>query len=166
MLWRSSRGRPLNAPAVFIHPCRPIVAKRAILEIVMLRRLIIALAAASALGISFCPTDASARQTRAAVTDGVPSWDVTPSCRAAGSIIPSGQTPTDRLKSCLATEQRTREELTKNWSTFPAEDRIGCVKSLTFSPTYTELVTCLERRGNVRNIRDAKPADTNPSQRK
>jgi len=27
MLWRSSRGRPLNAPAVFIHPCQPTVAK-------------------------------------------------------------------------------------------------------------------------------------------
>jgi bifunctional non-homologous end joining protein LigD len=27
MLWRSSRGRPLNAPAAFIHPCQPIVAK-------------------------------------------------------------------------------------------------------------------------------------------
>ena len=23
MLWRNSRGRPLNAPAAFIHPCRP-----------------------------------------------------------------------------------------------------------------------------------------------
>jgi len=52
----------------------------------MLRRLIVALAAASALGISFCPTDAWARRTRAAVTDGVPSWDVTASCRAASSI--------------------------------------------------------------------------------
>jgi len=28
MLWRSSRGRPLNAPAAFIHPCQPIVAKQ------------------------------------------------------------------------------------------------------------------------------------------
>ena len=29
MLWRvrNSRGRPTNAPAVFIHPCRPTVAK-------------------------------------------------------------------------------------------------------------------------------------------
>ncbi|MGE5163824.1 MAG: hypothetical protein ACM3IH_07335 [Sphingobacteriales bacterium] len=43
-----------------------------------------------------------------------------------------------------ATEQRTREELNEKWSTFPAADRINCVKSLTFSPTYTELVTCLE----------------------
>ena len=28
MLWRSSRGRPVNAPAAFIHPCQPIVAKQ------------------------------------------------------------------------------------------------------------------------------------------
>jgi bifunctional non-homologous end joining protein LigD len=28
MLWRNSRGRPLNAHAAFIHPCRPIVAKQ------------------------------------------------------------------------------------------------------------------------------------------
>jgi hypothetical protein len=131
------------------------------LEIVMLRRLIIAIAAASALGISFCPTDASARRTRAAVADSVPSWDLTASCRAAASVAYS-QTPNERLTSCLASEQRTREELNKNWSTFPAADRIGCVKSLSFSPTYTELVTCLEMRRDVKNLRDAKPADTKP----
>jgi hypothetical protein len=28
MLWRNSRGKPLNAPAAFIHPCQPIVAKQ------------------------------------------------------------------------------------------------------------------------------------------
>jgi hypothetical protein len=127
----------------------------------MLRRLIIAIAVASALGISFCPTDASARRTRAAVADNVPSWDVTASCRAAG-LVAYAQTPSERVKSCLASEQRTREELTKNWSNFPAADRIGCVKSLTFSPTYTELVTCLEMRRHVRKSRDAKPADTKP----
>ena|SRR5215510_4180330 len=126
----------------------------------MLRRLI-ALAVASALGISFCPADASARRTRAAVSDGVPSWDVTQSCRAAGSIA-FGQTPSERVTSCLASEQRTREELNKNWSTFQAADRIGCVKSLTFSPTYTELLTCLEMRRQLKNSRDAKPADTKP----
>jgi hypothetical protein len=129
----------------------------------MLRRLIITIAAVSALAISFCPTDASARRTRAApVADSVPSWDVTASCRAAATIA-YNQTPGDRLQSCLASEQRTRDELNKNWSTFPAADRISCVKSLTFSPTYTELATCLEMRRDVANSRDAKPADTNPS---
>ena len=128
----------------------------------MLRRLIITIAAVSALAISFCPIDASARRTRAApVADSVPSWDLTASCRAAARVA-YNQTPSDRLQSCLASEQRTRDELNKNWSTFPAADRISCVKSLTFSPTYTELVTCLEMRRDVANSRDAKPADTNP----
>ncbi len=79
----------------------------------MLRGLIIAIAVGSALGISLCPTDASARRTRAAVADDVPNWDVTASCRAAGSVA-FNQTPSERMKSCLASEQRTREELTKN----------------------------------------------------
>jgi bifunctional non-homologous end joining protein LigD len=28
MVLRNGRGRPLNAPAAFIHPCQPIVAKQ------------------------------------------------------------------------------------------------------------------------------------------
>src|SRR5262245_37273966 len=28
MLWRNSRGRPMNAPAAFIIPCRPIVTSQ------------------------------------------------------------------------------------------------------------------------------------------
>ena len=66
------------------------------------------------------------------------------------------------MESCLASEQRTREELNKNWSTFPAADRTSCVKSLTFSPTYTELVSCLEMRRDVKNVGGAKPDDTKP----
>jgi len=62
-----------------------------------------------------------------------------------------------------ALEQLTREELNKNWSTFPAIDRIACVESLTFSPTYTELVTCLEMRRDVKNSRDAKPVGVKAS---
>ena len=127
----------------------------------MLRRLIIAIATVSVLGISFCPTDALARKTRVPIAGGVPSWDVTASCRGA-ALAGYNQTPSERLTSCLASEQRTREELTKNWSTFPAADRNGCVKSLSFSPTYTELLTCLEMRRDVKNLRDAKPADTKP----
>ena len=129
----------------------------------MLRRLIIAIATVSALGISFCPSDvlAARRTPRAAVAaDSVPSWDVTASCRAAGSLGGANLKPDESKEICLAKEQHTREELNKNWSTFPAADRTACVKSLTFSPTYTELATCLEMRRDLKNSRDAKPADT------
>jgi hypothetical protein len=129
----------------------------------MLRRLIVATASVS-VGISFCQTDilAARRTTSAAVAaDSVPSWDVTASCRGAASVAYS-QTSSERLTSCLASEQRTREELNKNWSTFPTADRIGCVKSLTFSPTYTELMTCLEMKRDVKNPSGTKPPDTKP----
>src|SRR5262245_54063965 len=131
----------------------------------MSRRLVVAIASVS-VGISFCPTDIlAARRTPGTVgADSVPSWDVTASCRAAASVAYS-QTPSERLTSCLASEQRTREELNKNWSTFPAADRTGCVKSLTFSPTYTELMTCLEMRRDVKNPSGTKPSDTKPQPR-
>jgi hypothetical protein len=59
------RGRPLNAPATFI----------------------LALAVASTLGISFCPTDALARRTRAAGADCVPSWDQTAHCGGQADLM-------------------------------------------------------------------------------
>jgi hypothetical protein len=63
----------------------------------------------------------------------------------------------------LSLEQRTREQLNKNWSTFPAADRIKCVKTQTFSPTYSELATCLEMKRDI--VNGAKPADAVPQKR-
>jgi hypothetical protein len=157
MVLRSfGRGRPFNGLCIYLsspsmRQARPHVAT-----------IIVGIAAVSALALSFCPADASAQRTRPApVADTVPSWDVTASCQAAARVAYNA-TPSERLQSCLASEQRTRDELNKNWSTFSAADRISCVKSLTFSPTYTELMTCLEMRRDVANSRDAKPGNTNP----
>ena len=61
------------------------------------------------------------------------------------------------MKRCLDSEQRTREQLNK---TFPAADRIKSVKTQTFSPTYSELATCLEMKRDLEN--GAKPADAVP----
>jgi hypothetical protein len=81
-----------------------------------------------------------------AVADNVPTLDVGPSCRgaaAAGYINPSR----DRVKTCLDSEQHTRDDLAKNWTMFPATDRADCIASIIgFEPTYTELATCLEMK--------------------
>jgi len=114
----------------------------------MSRRLMIAIATGATLGVWFYPS--------AAVADSVPSWDVTASCRGAAEAGYTQDTDAN-LKRCLDSEQRTREQLNKNWSTFPAADRIKCVKTQTFSPTYTELATCLEMKRDLAN--SAKPAD-------
>src|SRR5262249_54091267 len=60
-----------------------------------------------------------------------------------------------REKSCMEGENRTREKLVADWSTFPAAERTRCIKSIEwFSPTYTELIACLEMHGQVRKLRE------------
>jgi hypothetical protein len=120
----------------------------------MSRRLMIAIATSSTLGVWVCQS--------AAVADSVPSWDVTASCRGAAEAGYTQDTKVN-LKRCLDSEQRTREQLNKNWSTFPAADRLKCVKTQTFSPTYSELATCLEMKRDLEN--SAKPADAVPQRR-
>jgi hypothetical protein len=98
----------------------------------------------------------------AAAADSVPIWDVTASCRGAAGPG-STQDPKERLKRCLDTEKQTREDLVKNWASFPAADRTKCVKTQTFSQTYTELATCLEMQRDLKNA--AQPATAVPQKK-
>jgi len=83
----------------------------------------------------------------ATVGAAVPTFDVTPSCR-------TGVTEGVRndIKTCLDSEKNAREQLVKQWNDFPAADRTLCTKasSMGGSPTYTELITCLEMHRDVR----------------
>jgi len=86
--------------------------------------------------------------------NGVPNWDVSSSCRAAAKVAYT-ENASEREKACMEGENRTREKLAADWSTFPAEERSRCIKSIEwFSPTYTELVACLEMYGDVRRARE------------
>ena len=118
----------------------------------MSRQIMIAVAAIS-VGMLFLPDKATA--------DSVPSWDVTASCRGAAQAGLAKDTG-DNLKLCLDSERRTREQLSKDWSTFPAADRARCVKMQTFSPTYSELATCLEMN---RDLRKAGPVNSVPQRK-
>lgn len=79
-----------------------------------------------------------------AVADGVPKLDVKPSCRgaAAANVLGPG---INALQSCLDTEKKAQATLVKEWREFAPADRAKCANAImTFSPTYTELLTCLE----------------------
>ena len=79
-----------------------------------------------------------------AVADAVPSWDVTPSCRGAAEAGYMRQGD-ERLQTCVDSENRARDQLKGQWSSFEAGDRARCVQSIRwFEPTYTELASCLE----------------------
>src|SRR5215471_4695236 len=93
--------------------------------------------------------------------NGVPNWDVSSSCRAAAKVAYT-QDASEREKSCMEGEKRTREKLAADWSTFPAGERTRCIKSIEwFSPTYTELAACLEMYRQVKDLRE-NPASATP----
>jgi len=100
-----------------------------------------------------------------AVADGVPKLNVTPSCQGAAK---SGfiATTEERLKTCIETEQHTREMLAKDWSKFPAQDRAFCVSSISgFQPTYSELATCLEMKRDLKTTQPGEAETATPARR-
>jgi len=88
-----------------------------------------------------------------AAADGVPKFDVRPSCEGAARANYMAQ-GNERLESCIASEHSTRDQLDKSWASFPADDRSNCVAAMhNFNPTYTELATCLEMKRDLRNMK-------------
>lgn len=84
---------------------------------------------------------AGAPQTSSAA-DAVPKFDIEKNCRAELSAGSFGET----LASCTADEQRARDELTPQWNRFARADKATCIRETEIdgSPSYVELLTCLE----------------------
>ena len=91
-----------------------------------------------------------------ATTGDIPKLDVTASCKGAANAGYIATTQ-DRLQRCIDSEHRTRDQLGKDWASFPASARVFCLSSIAgFEPTYTELATCLEMK---RDLANTKPGD-------
>jgi hypothetical protein len=88
-----------------------------------------------------------------AAAQGVPTIDITPSCKAAAKGSAGLQ---QDYESCRNSEQAAREALVKQWSSFLAADRGSCYRlTTTGTPgTYTELLTCLEMKRDARKLPD------------
>ena len=91
----------------------------------------------------------------------VPTIDVNRSCRGAESAA----LPEDRAgayQRCVRDERTAREELSKTWSQIPIDSRRLCTEvSTESSPSYVELLTCLEMQAVV----DARIRHTDASHR-
>ena len=94
-----------------------------------------------------------------AASDGVPKFDVKPSCEGAARANYMAQ-GNDRLQTCIASEQRTRDQVAKDWSSYPPADRSTCIAGMNnWEPTYTELATCLEMKHDLRQAHQREGAD-------
>ncbi|MEJ0078127.1 MAG: hypothetical protein WDO17_22335 [Alphaproteobacteria bacterium] len=83
----------------------------------------------------------------------VPTLDVTPTCRP----IANDRTFAIDTDRCLKSEQEARNQLTREWTNFPAADRALCTQTATMAgaASYVELITCLEMKRDVAKL----PAD-------
>jgi hypothetical protein len=77
------------------------------------------------------------------VADKIPELNINPSCRAAAGAAVSINRNED---NCKHDEQDARAKLEEEWSGFTPTQQQQCVRlsSLGGSPSYVELLTCLE----------------------
>lgn len=85
--------------------------------------------------------------------DRVPQLDVTPSCHAAenAAVMPNRSEAT-----CAHSENAARAKLEQEWSQFTAQQQGHCIRlsALGSSPSYIELLTCLELDSAAKKLPD------------
>lgn len=75
--------------------------------------------------------------------DGVPTFDVASSCKAARAY--AGDNKDLAYRGCMKDESDAREEMVKKWNQFKLADRQDCVaQGAAPMPSYVEILTCLE----------------------
>ncbi len=92
-----------------------------------------------------------------AAVEPVPNINPEPSCRNAAERAK----PIGNIEACMRMEQSVRDELVKRWRDFTPEDKASCIPLVTTggTPTYTELLTCLEMTRDARLLRESKGRD-------
>jgi hypothetical protein len=79
----------------------------------------------------------------------VPYLDVKSSCIDAQKFSATDDKNT-AYKGCMQDETNAKDELVKRWSSFKPKDRTNCVEQARFpSPSYVEVLTCLEMTGDA-----------------
>jgi hypothetical protein len=131
----------------------------------------IALSVAMVLSIAF-PASAATKHHRvynmvpAARSDDIPALDVNPVCHgiAMQGELEAGLQRTN-FEQCVKSEQDTREQLKKEWSTFTTADKTSCVALAKTGgePSYTELITCMEMARDVRKLHEDQQKGSNTS---
>jgi len=85
---------------------------------------------------------------------GLPNIDIQMTCRESSSAL-SGLTGNDNqdFDACMNDEQAARDQLTKNWASYPALAKLKCLKPKEFLPGYVEWQSCLEMTLDVIKMR-------------
>jgi hypothetical protein len=86
---------------------------------------------------------------------GPPTVDIQKTCRentaALGTAL--GSDIGQDLNVCLMDEQAARDQIVKDWATYPAIAKARCVQPYEYLPGYVEWQTCLEMTRDVVKMR-------------
>ena len=79
------------------------------------------------------------------VADNVPKFDIARECRSEGGSKAV-------VEKCTGDEAEARDQLQTQWTQFTASDKAVCTKETNMdgSPSYVELLTCLEMARDVK----------------
>ena len=83
----------------------------------------------------------------------VPTINVQETCRAAAGVMANllaGSTGQNDVAICVDSENKARDQINKDWGTYTASDRAGCVQAAGYLPSYVEWLTCFEMNKSVR----------------
>ncbi len=91
------------------------------------------------------------------VSDSVPTLNVDQVCQGIaqqGGVSFHDNDVAVEKKNCLDSEQATRDQLVKQWSSFASADKTACTNESRMGgdSSYTELLTCLEMARDVRTM--------------
>ena len=100
---------------------------------------------------------------------GPPNIDLQKTCRESANALAglTGNDTQDTFNTCMADEQMAREQLVKDWATYPALAKARCTQTKEFLPAYVEWQTCIEMTRDVIKMRKEQavstPASSNAS---
>src|SRR5262245_30630496 len=104
-----------------------------------------------------------------AASSGLPTVDIAITCRTSESALIAifGAETQQNFQSCMTSENTAREQIVKNWQSYPAGGRQRCINTTGYMPSYVEWLTCLEMEQQVNQLRKqadelSKKAETNP----
>jgi hypothetical protein len=94
---------------------------------------------------------------------GLPSIDLQKLCHSSERTM--GGLSGDTMKTfdaCMSDEPEAREQLLKDWVTYPSSDKALCMRATDYLPSYVEWITCAEMAKDLRRIRKETPAPGPP----
>jgi hypothetical protein len=94
------------------------------------------------------------------VADTMPRYDMKPTCRAAVALAAGSEGR--NIENCMAGEEEARRQIDKEWSKTPSAERSQCIGTMAAggSPSYVELVVCMEMMRDSRTHREEQRANS------